>query len=203
MEKTGRDWVGELTHSDPTIKDGAAGDLQLFLVRGLKSSMKKRGVDDAFCEDIAQDATMKVLRTLDQFEGRSKLTTWAMTIAIRLAINEFRRKKFKDVSLEGLSGDDAMRFEVPASDSGPDSNLRRTAVMEQLKQLISQLSEKQRMATEALLGGMPVDVIAEKVGSNRNAVYKLIHDARRSLKKGFEQAGYDWQDIHSALGTGN
>ena len=203
METIGRDWVAQLTHSDPEIKDAAAGDLQLFLVRGLKSSMKKRGVDDAFCEDIAQDATMKVLRQIDQFEGRSKLTTWAMTIAIRLAINEFRKKQFKNVSFEGLSGDDAMRFEVPATTAGPDSQMRRSAVMQQLKSLVSQLSEKQRMATEALLGGMPVDVIAEKVGSNRNAVYKLIHDARRSLKKGFEQAGYEWQDIHSALGTGN
>lgn len=202
METTGSDWVALLTHSDNEVKEAAISQLRTFLVRGLKSSMKKRGVDDSFCEDIAQDATLKVLQQIDKFEGRSKLTTWAMTIAIRLAINEFRKKQFQNVSLEGLSGEDAMRFEVPATETAPDSQMRRSAVMQQLKSLIGQLSDKQRIATEAILGGMPVDVIAEKIGSNRNAVYKLIHDARRSLKKGFEQAGYNWQDIHSALGTG-
>ncbi|MGI9519559.1 MAG: RNA polymerase sigma factor [Pirellulaceae bacterium] len=202
MDTTERDWVTELTSDDQDVRQAAIGDLRTFLVRGLKSAFLKKGVDDAFCEDIAQDTTLRVLDQIDTFEGRSKLTTWAMTIGVRLAVNEFRRKRFQDVSLEGLSGDDALRIDVPAAQDAPESNMMRSAIMETLKSLIDNLSEKQRIAMQALLGGMPVDVIAEKTGSNRNAVYKLVHDARKSLKKGFDQAGYDWQDIHTALGMG-
>ena len=203
MEQAKRDWVAQLTSTELSVRDSAAGDLQAFLVRGLKSAFLKKGVDEAFCEDIAQDATIRVLQQIDQFEGRSQLTTWAMTIAIRLAINEFRRKKFRDVSLEGMSGEDSLRIDISAPDHSPETGVARKALLKMLVRLIGELSDKQRLATEALLNGMPVEIIAEKTGSNRNAVYKLIHDARRSLKKGFEQAGYDWQDIHSALGMGN
>ncbi len=202
MDTTERDWVTELTSDDHDVRQGAIGDLRTFLVRGLRSAFLKKGVDEAFCEDIAQDATIRVLDQIDKFEGRSKLTTWAMTIAVRLAVNEFRRKRFQDVSLEGLSGEDTLRIDISSGHESPDANIMRTTILETLKSLIEDLSDKQRIATQALLEGMPVDVIAEKTGSNRNAVYKLVHDARKALKKGFDQAGYDWQDIHTAVGTG-
>ena len=51
----------------------------------------------------------------------------------------------------------------------------------------------------SLLNGMPVEVFAEKTGSNRNAVYKLIHDARVKLRQGFEQAGYKAEDVSSVF----
>ncbi len=38
---------------------------------------------------------------------------------------------------------------------------------------------------------------------NRNAVYKLIHDARRKLKDGFERAGLTSQAIFDELSEGN
>jgi RNA polymerase sigma-70 factor (ECF subfamily) len=73
-------------------------------------------------------------------------------------------------------------------------------MLAKLAELIeTNLTNKQRDAMHSLLNGMPVEVFAEKTGSNRNAVYKLVHDARAKLHQGFEQAGYKAEDINSVF----
>jgi RNA polymerase sigma-70 factor, ECF subfamily len=61
------------------------------------------------------------------------------------------------------------------------------------------LTEKQRSALLAELRGMSQDEIARHLGSNRNAMYKLTHDARRRLKQGLESAGFTADDISTAF----
>jgi RNA polymerase sigma-70 factor (ECF subfamily) len=60
------------------------------------------------------------------------------------------------------------------------------------------LTEKQWTAITAELGGMPLPQIAEKLGSNTNSLYKLLHDARKSLRRGLEAAGYAIDDVLEA-----
>ena len=94
-----------------------------------------------------------------------------------------------------------MRFE-PAAANEPalENETEKNLIMVKLKELIdSNLSNKQRDAVHALLNGMPVEIFAEKSGSNRNAVYKLVHDARVKLRQGFEQAGFKAEDINSVF----
>ena len=56
-------------------------------------------------EDLAQDATLRVMDNLAKFRGESRFTTWATKIAIRLAISDLRRARYKDFSLDELSAD--------------------------------------------------------------------------------------------------
>jgi RNA polymerase sigma-70 factor (ECF subfamily) len=65
----------------------------------------------------------------------------------------------------------------------------------------NELTEKQKTALLAELKGMPQEEIVRHLGSNRNAVYKLTHDARKRLKQGLEAAGYGADDINSAFIT--
>jgi hypothetical protein len=60
------------------------------------------------------------------------------------------------------------------------------------------LQDKQRLALTAELKGMPQDEIARQLGSNRNAVYKLTHDARCRLKAGLEAAGFGADSLGEA-----
>ena len=70
------------------------------------------------------------------------------------------------------------------------------AVLQTLRELIEkELTDRQRLATEATLQGLPAEEIAAKTGSNRNAVYKLVHDARTRLREGLERAGYTAEDV--------
>jgi RNA polymerase sigma-70 factor (ECF subfamily) len=189
-------WLSE-GHAD---RDEAIGELRGILLRGLKAALGPRGADDAFCEDAAQDSILKILNKMDSFEGRSKFTTWAMSIAIRTGISNFRRRHFKDVSLDKVQ-DDGLRFD-PADPSyrDADDDENREVILIQLHHLIeNELTEKQRNVVRALLGGMPVEEIASRTDSNRNAVYKLFHDARQRLKKGFIAADFSESDMLTAF----
>lgn len=197
-ESNNEDWVANL-RSDGDVQAAAIAKLRKFLLGGLRRSFQGKGVDEAFCEDIAQETVLKVLDKLDQFEGRSRFTTWAMSIAIRRAVSELRKKRYKNVSLNHVTEGEQLQIEVPdESAEQPEEAEQRRNILATLKELISsKLSEKQRVALQAGLDGMSVDEIALHTSSNRNAVYKLIHDARQKLKRELEQSGYDGSTIQT------
>src|SRR6266436_4851913 len=86
------------------VQAEAITDLRGFLLRGLTKSFQARGdVDQAFLEDMVQQALVHILAHLEQFQGRSRFTTWAMTIAVRLAMSALRRTRWQDVSLESMT----------------------------------------------------------------------------------------------------
>ncbi len=185
-------WIDDLKATDK-VRDEALGELRLRLVRGLSAALSGRGgADQAFFEDVTQDSLLKILAALDSFQGKSKFVTWAMTIAVRVAITELRKRRWKDISLE-LAVDRA---------ATPDKQSQQKAVLDLLNRLIDDdLSEKQRVALRAELNGMPQEEIARRTGSNRNAIYKLMHDARQKLKKGLEKAGYTAAEIQTVFAT--
>ena len=190
------DWPERLRQTGPE-RDAAIEELRKTLLKGLGHMLRGRN-SSIQPDDIVQDAMIKILNKLDTFEGRSKFTTWAMTIATRTAISEMRRKHFKNVSLDSMMGDE-LKFEVVAVDSGvTGQEADKTVILVKLKELIaSRLTDKQRQAVNALLNGMPVEEIARRTDSNRNAVYKLFHDARSNLRDGFEKAGISADDINA------
>ena len=72
------------------------------------------------------------------------------------------------------------------------------SILSKLQELIEELlTDKQRLAIRGLLEGLPVEEIASRTDSNRNAVYKLVHDARSKLRQGFEQSGIAVEDINA------
>ncbi|MEO1525324.1 MAG: sigma-70 family RNA polymerase sigma factor [Planctomycetota bacterium] len=182
-------WVARLTGT-PEIRDAALDELREFLLRGLRKLMSSRYGGGYSAEDVVQVALVKIIDSLDQFAGRSRFTTWAMTVATRVGISEMRRKHYHDVSIESFTSDGAS-FEVAAEvDVTASAELDRMSMVVKLQKLIDEtLSEKQRFAIRASLAGLPVEVIAEKSGSNRNSVYKLVHDARVKLRSGLEANG--------------
>ncbi|MEM6980649.1 MAG: sigma-70 family RNA polymerase sigma factor [Planctomycetota bacterium] len=193
-------WIARLRADDVT-RDAAIAELREILLRGLSGPMSSRYGGGLQAEDVVQDALLKILDSLDQFAGRSRFTTWAMTIATRIGISEMRRKHYQDVSMEAFQGDDATKIEIAVDQSeSADSAMDRQSMVQTLQGLIdSVLTEKQRFVIRASLGGLPVEVIAEKSGSNRNSVYKMVHDARSKLRSGLEAAGISADDLAAAL----
>lgn len=180
------------------MRDTALADLRVVLLRGLAGALGNRGrADDAFLEDIAQESLVKILDHLDSFRGQSRFVSWAISIAVRSAISELRRRRWKDVSLEGAAEEDRASHD-PSDDplTRPQVLVERKAILQLLERLIeNELTDKQRTALRAELGGMPLEEIARRTGSNRNAIYKLTHDARKRLKQALESAGYSAADV--------
>jgi RNA polymerase sigma-70 factor (ECF subfamily) len=152
-------------------------------------------------EDVLQQALVHILERLEQFQGRSRFTTWAMTIAVRLAMSALRRKQWQEVSLEGLTAESELAPALAIDDTAsPAQQAEQHALFETLRRLIDEaLTDKQWVALTAELSGMPLEEIARRLGSNVNAVYKLLHDARKRLKRGLETVGYTAEDVRSTF----
>lgn len=199
MKRNNETWLIHLK-SKGADQQEALTDLRDALFRGLRGTLWNGShIDDSFLEDTVQDSIIRVLERLKQFEGRSQFLTWAISIAIRVAMSELRRRRWKDVSLDEVIADANLALEKVSGD-GPEPSIQREreAVIEMMHGLIqNNLTEKQRVALLAELKEMPQDEIARHIGSNRNAVYKLTHDARKRLKQGFDAIGYQITDIQA------
>jgi RNA polymerase sigma factor (sigma-70 family) len=138
---------------------------------------------------------LRVMANIENFRGESRFTTWANKIAVRLAISDLRRARYRDFSLDELTADGELlpmtnRVASP-SEPTPEKVAERDDVMEKIEAAFKEaLTERQYQALVAVaLKGVPMDVVAERMGTNRNALYKLIHDARRKLKAHLESQG--------------
>ncbi len=200
MNRSNEEWLAHLT-GEARVQHAALTDLREALLRGLRrASSRWTPADDAFLEDAVQDSLLRILDRLRQFQGRSRFLTWATAIAIRAALGELRRRRWKDVPLDlAIADADIAPGAAPDRDLGADE---RRAILEKMHDLIrTGLTEKQRTVLLAELKGMPQDEIARQLGRPRNAIYKLSHDARRRLKRGLETAGFRAEDVHAAFAT--
>ena len=202
MDRDNETWLAHLGGAGPD-QQAALSDLRDALVRGLRKALSRRaGADDAFLEDVVQDALVRILERLPQFEGRSRFLTWAMAVAIRAAMSELRRRKWGDVSLDEVVADADLTpvVRVVVNGPGPQAQSEREAILAVMHEVIRNgLTTKQREALLAGLKGMPLDEITRQLGSNRNALYKLTHDARKRLRQGLEAAGFTAEDIGTAF----
>jgi RNA polymerase sigma-70 factor (ECF subfamily) len=204
VERTNQEWLDELRGPE---HDGALADLRSFLVRGLGYAFAScSDVDEAAIEDFVQDALLRILDNLDTFRGESKFTTWAQKIAVRVALTELRRRRWQDVSLNGFVESQGLDF-VPDMlidpSAGPDQQATQRLLLETLGRLINtELTDKQRQALVATrIRGMPLEEVARRMGSNRNAMCKLLHDARQRLKKKMEAEGLSSDEVLAAFGA--
>ena len=144
---------------------------------------------DELAQDAADDAAVSVLRRLGDFRGESSFRTWAYKFALLEAAVKARRRAWRDreVTLE------PERWETLAhAGPGPDADAESAALLEAVRDGIrTALTPRQRQVLVAVvLEGVPIDVLAERLGSNRNALYKMLHDARRRLRAHVAEAGY-------------
>lgn len=201
-ERTNEEWLAALRGPE---RDEALADLRAFLVRGLRYALANRSdVDDQLREDFAQDALLKILDHLDSFRGESRLTTWAQKIAVNVAFTELRRRRWQDTSLDDLTEGMSLDF-VPDilidRSAGPDKQAVQRQFLHTLRRLITtELTDKQRQAMIAVrIQGMPLEEVARRMGTNRNAMYKLLHDARQRLKSKMEEEGLTPKDVLAAF----
>lgn len=202
-------WVADLRASGER-RDAALGDLhdllRSHLPHGLSRWLSPGDPQfDALLEDVIQDALLRVLEALDTFEGRSQFTTWVYKIAVRLALMDLRRRRWKDVSLEGLTEETEDRGtlagRMSTADASPETKVERQDMMVRLQRILEEeLPPKQRQALMAVaVQGVPMDEVARRMNTNRNALYKLMHDARLQVKRRLEAEGLKVEEILAAF----
>jgi RNA polymerase sigma-70 factor, ECF subfamily len=202
-ERTNEQWLTDLRGPNP---DEALADLYDLLVRGLRVSLGSYGGGvDANAGDFAQEALIKITGNLDSFRGESRFTTWALKIAMNVALTELKRRRWRDVSLQELFARRKAANREPADPQlSPEQVALQNTVLQELRRMVDEeLTDRQREAVVAvLLEGMPTAEAARRMGTNQNALYKLLHDARRKLKRQMEAAGLSPQEVLAAFEEG-
>ena len=196
LDAESRGWLEGLRAEGPA-RDEAVARLHALLLRAARFEVGRRraamphlrGADfDDVAMQAADDALMSVLRRLDDFHGGSRFTTWVYKFALLEAAAKLRKRAWqgREVPLEPES------WSVFGSESlGPDGRLEQSELLTALRHAIDEvLTPRQRDVLVALaVNGVPIDVLAERWDTNRNALYKTLHDARRKLRRHLEGAG--------------
>lgn len=161
-----------------------------------------------FAEDMAQEALVSINKNLDSFRGDSKFTTWAYRFAINLAASELRLSRYWDQSLEGLQEQETAVFSEllrGEQEMDPDLAAERRQCIDVLERIIHEdLTERQRFAVVSIhFQGRSMDEVAEELGTNRNATYKLLHDARRKIRAGLQDHHLSAGDILALFESGS
>ncbi len=214
MERTNEMWLADLR--DGNLRQAEAiEDLRQYLKRAVMIYLRNRsdlGLADGelqhMAEDFTQDALLKIQANLDSFRGKSKFTTWAAKIAANHTISELRRARWRDISLDaitetGTSLQEILPFE-PAPGGNPDTDSERRQVWQVINEVINnQLTERQRQVLVAVqVDNISMAEMAQRLDTNTNNIYKLLHDARLKLKRGLEALGWEPQYILQLFSTG-
>jgi RNA polymerase sigma-70 factor (ECF subfamily) len=184
-------------------RDAAIAKLHDLLLRAAHFELERRQAAlshvrgeelDDIAMQAANDALMAVLAKLDEFRGKSRFTTWAYKFALLEAGVKLRRRAWQDreVVLEPGSWTSFADRSIPAHEE-----LEQAALIGNLRDAIEEaLTPHQRQVFVALaLNEVPIDVLAERLSTNRGALYKTLHDARRKLRKELAESGLV-QSVH-------
>jgi RNA polymerase sigma-70 factor (ECF subfamily) len=204
--RTNEEWLKALRGSE---QSQAIADLRALLLRGLQIALSDRVRNqEEILEDFVQEALLKILDKLDTFRGESRFTTWAQKIAVNVALSELRRRHWKNISLQEIIEpyEDVSFAKVMLNPgTSPEEKATQNDILQIIYRLIQEeLTEKQRRAIMAVMGGgMPLEEVARRMGTNRNALYKLIHDARLKMRNALlASTGLSADEVLAMFGEG-
>ena len=189
------EWVQRLSATG-RVRDSAVGDLHALMLRAARHQVGRMpeaaglgaALRDEVVQSAADEATMSVLSRLATFEGRSRFTTWAFKFAILHAGVEVRRVAWRDREIE--LPDLPERGDAAMSSPEAHAELRELgeAVREGLAEAVT--PHQRRIMLAVLVDGVPIDVLAERLGTNRGALYKTLHDGRQRLRAFLGERGF-------------
>ena len=190
-----RAWVDDL-RAVGARREAAVERLHALLLKASRFEISRRrrafphlrGDDlDDLAQQSADDALMSVLARLDDFRGLSRFTTWAYKFALYEAGAKLRRRAWqgREIPL------DAPAWETFAAAGTPSEGAERAELFGALRDALATLTPHQRQVFEALaLNEVPLDVLAERLGKKRGALYKTLHDARARLRAELAERGF-------------
>jgi RNA polymerase sigma-70 factor (ECF subfamily) len=193
-----RAWLDAL-RGPPAERDAALAALHALLLRGAHHELNRRRVSlthvqpgqlDDLATQAADDALAAILAKLDTFRGASRFTTWAYKFVLLEAGVKARRRAWQGRELP--VGDEGWPAR-PAAGLSVEETVEHAELLRAVAAAVrSALTPHQREVFCALaLDGVPIDVLAERRGTTRGALYKTLHDARRKLRAALEEGGGD------------
>lgn len=210
-QRTNVEWLAALENGD----DAALAELRTYVLRAALFTLQRArhhvghlgaSALGQLAEDCAQESLTAILQRLGTFRGDSQFTTWAYTFAVNTALLAARRERWASVSLDRiLDGSETPSSATGGHDATLDPErraLQAEAVAAIRDGIEHHLTVKQQQLLRAVVfEQVPLDEVVRHWGSNRNALYKLLHDARRKLKSHLQARGFDVDEILDLFGA--
>ena len=196
IDSESRTWLQRL-RAEGRDRDAAIAELRVLLLRAASFEVRRRcatmsqirgGDQEDLAQQSAGDAMVAILSKLDDFRGESQFTTWAYKFALYEAAAKIRKLAWQGRELP-LEADDWPQ--VPDPGPAPQAEVEMNDLLAAIRQEIeSSLTPRQREVLVALtLNEVPIDVLADRLGSTRGALYKTLHDARQKLRAALAARG--------------
>jgi RNA polymerase sigma-70 factor (ECF subfamily) len=213
--RTNEEWLRDLRESG-MAQDNAIADLQGILLRAVLFFFNRNLGDLGglsweetmqLAEDCAQEALIAVMNHLSDFRGDSKFTTWAYKFSINIALMATRRARWRDISLDQLflakDGSFSKWILQDKSEVAPDQSAMQHEIRHVIQEVFEHdLTDKQRQVLLLMVfNEVPMDEVVRQLDTNRNAIYKMLHDARRKLKSGLRSRGFEVGETLTLFGS--
>ena len=141
--------------------------------------------DTASAEDLVSQVFLDVWRTASQFEGRSQVSTWLLSIARFKALTALRQRKHEDIDQ-----DDVMQIADQADT--PEASLDRSRTSAILRACVAKLSPAHReIVSLVYYHEKSVEEVAQLVGIPASTVKTRMFYARKQLAELLKSAGID------------
>ena len=194
MDKESENWLEGL-RAEASVRDEVLGRLHSLLLRVARAEAGRRRWNlppqtvaelDDLCMQAANDALEAVTRKLDSFQGLSRFTTWASKFVVLEISSRLRSHAWRDrrIDLSAATWD-----QLASSYLTADRALEQQEQKDLLRLAMAQnLTDRQRMIlTAVVMEEVPIDVLAQRLGSSRGGLYKVLHDARSKLREALIQ----------------
>lgn len=209
--RTNSDWICDLAGEGRPQAEALEALRDLLLRASLYTLVSHlddlRELEDrerlALAEDCAQEAILAVLARLEDFRGESKFTTWAYKFGVNIALTRARQERWKRVSMDALPGDersmDWLHWKEDLQGADSEVSALRAEIALVIQEAIrDELTDRQRQVLKWIaFDGVPMDVVVQQLDTNRNAIYKLLHDARAKVKRSLAANGYEVQEVYN------
>ncbi len=182
-------WVDVLQDGHGPQYEQACTRLHELLVRIAMDEVFRRGpryrITGPELNDLAHqaaaDALMRITHKIQEFRGDARFTTWAFRFVV-LEVSSKLGRHFSRVSNARFGLDEWAQ--VPdRSGVDPVSHWQARELVEAVRHAVeTALSAHQRQVFTAVVNGVPLETLASELGTNRNALYKTMFDARKKLR---------------------
>ena len=200
-----RAWVDGLQASGAT-HDRCVAQLHALLLRVARHEARRKATAfrldgqelDDIVNQVADDALMAIKAKVGEFRGESRFTTWAYRFVVYEVSTNIGRHCWRNRP-DALDADAWDRIPDALAASPHLATEQRESFRVLRAAIDNDLTELQRRVFIAIaLNDVPMDAFARELGSNRNAIYKTLFDARRKLRACLAKAGYARPEPHEA-----
>lgn len=197
LDAESAEWTRTLA-STGVVREQALARLHELLLRIARGELRRRGGQhpisgpelDDLAHQAAADALLAITGKLSGFRGESRFTTWAYRFVI-LEVSTKLGRHFWQKPTVALDAQDWNRL-PDRFGMDPAEQAQWQGLVEALHRAVDEhLTQRQRQVFVAIvLQGVPLDALVVQLGSNRNAIYKTLFDARRKLRAALAANGY-------------